>query len=90
MSGPMTPQELRARLFSQGQPEAAAYHTLRLVCCEWRGKGTGCKCKLPRLCPFMVKGPGLDDLTCEPPGRTPIDLAAALKDPAFTCPDGLF
>jgi len=74
-----------AVLFDRGQAEAAARHRLA-VCCAASDCG--------RICRWLVKGPGIADAYCMHPAQ-PADQArrpiyAALADPAFACPAGLF
>ncbi len=75
-------REVIAPLFERGNVKAAFSH--RLFQCT---HATGCG----RLCERLVKAPGKASVTCvdvTTGGKT--DLYAALENPEFECPKGLF
>jgi len=74
---------MHARLLgSRGREAAAAALSLHRLnqCCHASTCG--------RLCPHLIKGPGIEQIRCE--HRLEAMLYDLLEDPEFTCPEGLF
>ena len=76
-----------AKLFERGNDRGGQLHRLRICC-------SATDCGL--LCKRLVKGPGRSQVICMDmpmsPGTGPgyANLYAALRDPAFECPEGRF
>ena len=77
---------MHGRLLSSDRPERAGKALLshRFAYCV-----RASKCR--RLCPRLVKGPGVNQVACvniKTGEKRP--LYESLEDPAFECPEGLF